>query len=72
MNSPAPRLPGTQAELDWIAPMMPVIYPEECTPGSWQSVQPACDRGSKWQAEAAPAAVADPSQRRSFCIQVRR
>lgn len=52
--------------------MMPVIYPEECTPGSWQSVQPACDRGSKWQAEAAPAAVADPSQRRSFCIQVRR
>ncbi|KAL4427608.1 hypothetical protein ABPG75_001697 [Micractinium tetrahymenae] len=60
---------GVEAELDWIAPMMPVIYPEDCAPGSWQSVQPACDRGSKWQHEAPPAAVADPSQRRSFCIQ---
>lgn len=50
--------------------MMPVIYPEDCTPGSWQSVQPACDRGSKWHDQAPPPAVADPKQRRSFCIQV--
>lgn len=50
--------------------MMPVIYPEDCAPGSWQAVQPACDRSSKWQHEAPPAAVQDPSQRRTFCIQV--
>lgn len=61
----------SQAELDWIAPMMPVIYPEDCQPGSWQMDHPACNRSRVWQDEAPPPAVADPSKRNSFCIQVR-
>ena len=52
--------------------MMPVIYPEDCTPGSWQEVQPACDRATKWVGGAAPPpGVADITKRDSFCIQVR-
>jgi hypothetical protein len=61
-----------QIEQDWIAPMMPVIYPEDCTPGSWQEVQPACDRATKWVGGVAPPpGVADIAKRDSFCIQVR-
>ncbi|PRW45695.1 hypothetical protein C2E21_5862 [Chlorella sorokiniana] len=60
---------GVQAELDWIAPMMPVIYPEDCQPGSWQMDHPACNRSLVWQHEAPPPAVGNPSQRNSFCIQ---
>lgn len=51
--------------------MMPVIYPEDCQPGSWQMDHPACNRSRVWQDEAPPPAVADPSKRNSFCIQVR-
>jgi hypothetical protein len=53
---------------DWIAPMMPVIYPEDCAPGSWQEVHPACDRAQRWQTAEPPRAVLTGS-RDSFCIQ---
>ena len=73
---PLPGFPawlgGLQVDQDWIAPMFPVIYPEECKPGSWQEVQPACDRATRWLTEAPPEAVNDIRKRRSFCIQVRR
>jgi len=61
-----------QAELDWIAPMMPVIYPEDCQPGTWQMDHPACNRSLVWRDEVPPPAVGNPSQRNSFCIQVGR
>lgn len=52
--------------------MMPVIYPEDCQPGSWQMDHPACNRSLVWRNEAPPPAVGNPSQRNSFCIQVGR
>jgi hypothetical protein len=58
-----------QVEQDWIAPMMPVVFPEDCTPGSWQQQQPACDRGQRWQNAQPPPAVLS-GKRDSFCIQV--
>lgn len=73
LRSPPPlaRLAGrVQVEQDWIAPMMPVVYPEECEPGGWQEVQPACDRGQRWVKEEPPAVVGT-GRRQSFCIQVR-
>lgn len=57
-----------EVEQDWIAPMMPVVFPEDCTPGSWQQQQPACDRGQRWQNAQPPPAVLS-GKRDSFCIQ---
>lgn len=71
--SPCPPLARQMGEkLDWIAPMMPVIYPEDCTPGAWQLEHPACNRSQLWLTEAPPPAVADIATRQtqpSFCIQ---
>lgn len=52
--------------------MMPVIYPEDCTPGAWQMDHPACNRSNLWRTETPPPGVADIAARESrpsFCIQ---
>ncbi|KAL6781413.1 hypothetical protein ACKKBG_A11060 [Auxenochlorella protothecoides x Auxenochlorella symbiontica] len=33
---------GVQVDSGWVAPMFPVIFPEECVEGSWRRVLPAC------------------------------
>ncbi|GAB4821499.1 hypothetical protein N2152v2_008545 [Parachlorella kessleri] len=71
-------LQGVHPQHAWIAPMMPVVFPEECSTRDWTWAAPACRRGRVWQGQEqlphqlqqqAQQQHAPQPQRQSICIQ---
>lgn len=62
--------------MGWLAPIFPVVYPEECLPGSWKLTQPACRRQANTLAmltgsQPMDAPLPSAPERQGFCVQVR-
>ena len=43
---------------DWLAPVAPVVFPEECGLGRWQDKMPSCRRELLWTEVRPPPALA--------------
>ena len=63
-----------ELEQDWIVPMMPVLYPEDCGGAEggqgWAAEQPACARQERWAGVERPPTARTAAERRALCLQV--
>eukprot|EP00887_Chlorella_sp_A99_P002208 scaffold21.g2208.t1 len=48
----------TPPDQDWLAPVAPITFPEECGLGGWQDKTPACARDRLWRRAAPPPGLA--------------